>query len=608
MANIIREGVLDSDPINRDLKNFLWRVHKELKYSVPSAMQYDMCDYIQQARPVDDQGAREILMGFRGVAKSHVTTCAATWKLRRDRAKRVLVTSATGRFAGLISTFAWQMVNNFDWLADMKPRTDQRRSAIGFDVGGAPAANQHESFASVPITGQLPGRRATDIIGDDLETPNTSDTEGARTELLQRVSELGGAIILPGGDIHFLGTAQTEDTLYLKLEERGYHIRIYPVLYPHIPSGNKEVDKTRVTTERYGPRLAPFILNRLEANPALAGTSTNPERFTELDIMARKREWGVIEFDRQFLMLLDAGQGRGNPLKLRDIPVMELPVPTLSMPHYLLPSEVQFSPLPVHKLDIQVDAMTGDSQVYAPSKVDIMVPAEEIICFVDPSGGGSDETTWTILGGLLGRVYLLYQGASTDGHSKEVLEQIAKDCKLWRVLTVLVESNFGQGMFGELLGPKFLDIQHPVNIEEARVGKVSKEARIVSTLEPLITDQRLIMRAEVLRRDFTESIAYEHVEAAKRKYHRLTYQLTRITKQKGALKHDDRVDGLAGGAAHFIGVLQRRIAEAAQAGRVQAHDIEVEKMVAARVAQGLPTFGYQDKGPTLGKPTRRPKK
>lgn len=590
--------------MNRDLKNFLWKVHKELGYTVPSPLQYDFCDFLQA--PSAETGAREILMAFRGAAKSHTTTVAGVWKLRRDRTKRVLVTSATGRFASLISTFAWQMITGFDWLADMKPRTDQRRSAIGFDVGGAPAANQHESFASVPITGQLPGRRATDIIGDDLETPNTSDTEGARTELLNRASELGGAIILPGGDIHFLGTAQTEDTFYLKMEERGFHIRIYPVLFPYLPTGDKEVDKGRATTTRYGPRLAPFILNKLEANPQLAGTSTNPERFSEADIMQRKKQWGLIEFERQFLMLLDAGQGRGNPLKLRDIPVLELPEPDPTKKEYLLPAELEFAAIPSQMLDIPVDGLTGDCQVYAPSKVDVWVPAEEVICWIDPSGPGKDETTWTIMGGLQGRTFLLHQGYSTDGHSNDVMKAIAKDCKKWRVQTVKIESNFGQGMFGELLAPELKLIDALCSIEDVRQGKVQKEARIISTCEPVVTGHRLIIRAEVLRLDWT--VDYEHVELALRRYYRLTYQLTRIIKQKGCLKHDDRADGLAGGIAHFIGVLQRMLEEAAQAGRVQAHDIEVAKMVEARLAQGLPTFGYFPDKTRIGKPTPRRRK
>jgi hypothetical protein len=601
MSNLVRRGSLDSDPMNKDLRNFLFKVHQTLGYTAPSQLQYDMAEMIQSPSP--ETGARRILMGFRGVSKSHISTTAAIWKLRRDRTKRVLVTSATGRFASLISTFAWQMVSEFDWLADMKPSSTQRRSAIAFDVGGAPVATQHESFSSVPITGQITGRRATDIIGDDLEVPNTSDTETARADLLKRASELSGAIILPGGDIDLLGTAQTEDSFYLKMEERGFTIRIYPALYPHLPTGVPEMDKDLVTTKRYGSRLAPLILNALEANPALAGTSTNPERFSEVDIAARRRAWGLTEFERQFLMLLDAGKGRGNPLKLRDIPVMELKRPALGE-EFKVPAEVDFQALPIHTVNgIDVDAMTGDSVLFGPSRTDIYLKPEEMVCYVDPSGEGKDETTWTIAAGLQGRVFVVHQGYSTEGHTAQVLKLIAADCKLWEVQTVEVESNFGQGMFGELLHPHLQDIGHSCAIEDIRQGKVSKEKRIVETLEPLITDHRLILSADVLRRDFT--VDYEHLEEDERRYHRLTYQLTRMTKNKGAVKHDDRVDGLSGVARHFIGMLLRQLAKKNEDARLKGIEAEIEKMIDERRRQGLPLHGLEAGRPALGRPSKR---
>ena len=606
MANIVRYSSLDMDPINQDLKNCLWKVHKTLGYTAPSEIQYEFCDLIQYSEGIEPgTGARLILMGFRGVSKSHVTTVSGVWFLRRDRTENVLVTSATGRFASLIATFAWQMVDQFDWLADMKPMTTQRRSAIEFDVGGAPLAQQHASFASVPITGQITGRRFSRGIGDDLETPNTSDTELARSDLLTRASELGGALVKPGGHIYLLGTAQTEDTFYLKMEERGYTIRIYPILFPHLPSGDKELDKTRVTTARYGSRLAPFILRQLEGNPLLAGTSTNPERFSEVDIRQRRREWGLTEFERQFLMLLDAGLGRGNPLKFKDIPVMEINPPSPTKQHFLLPSVIEFRPLPAFKIEgIQVDSMTGDSTLYGPSRAEVEAPVEEVAMHIDTSGEGDNETTWTIGAELLGRVFVPFQGSSLEGHTAEVLESIAKDAKRWRVTTILIESNFGQSMFGELLRPKLEEIDHPCEIIEVRAGLVSKEQRIVQTLEPLVTDQRLILGAELLRGDFT--VEYEHVEEAKRRFYRLSYQLTRVNKTKGCLKWDDRIDGLAGVCAHFIGVLLRKLTEAAEMGRVRKMDAEIDHMIETRDAQGLETYGAKiNKGPRLGRPHSR---
>jgi hypothetical protein len=581
--------------------NFLWKAWKTIGLPQPTPLQYDFCEYLDSGGIGLDparEGDRKILMAFRGASKSYVTTAFAVCKLRRDRTERILVTSATAKFAGGIATFAYSMVRGFDWLADMKPGNDQRQSALAFDVAGAPQAKD-ESFASEGIFGQITGRRATTIIGDDLETPNTSETETARADLRKRVGEFG-AIILPGGSIYLLGTAQTEDTIYKEYaEEKGFELRIYPIVYP-TPS----IDPKQDELVKYGPRLAPMIAKGLEANPELAGTSTEPSRFTELDIAARRKLWGKTEFDRQFKMFLDAGVGKGNPLKLRDLVVMELGAPKATDPHLLLPSEVTYNPMPANRWDIKVDALTGDSHLYAPSHTDIWVPAEEIVCFVDPSGEGNDETTWTIGAGLLGRVFVLFQGASTDGHSSDVMKAIAADCKRWRVQTVKVESNFGQGMFGELLQPHFSDIQHPVAIEDERVGQVSKEKRIVATLEPLTTDHRLVVSADLLRRDF--EVDYEDIEAAKRRYHRLTYQITRMTKQKGCVPFDDRVDSLAGLAKHFVGVLQRQLAKASEDGKVRAIEREAEEMIALRKAQGLPLFGLDRHERVLGRPTPRP--
>jgi hypothetical protein len=485
------------------------------------------------------------------------------------------------------------MVNEFDWLGDLKPRPHQRQSALAFDVNGAPAAKD-ESFCSESIFGQITGRRASLIIGDDLETPNTSDTEGIRQELRKRMGEFG-AIILPGGDIYLLGTAQTENTIYKEYaEEKGYELRIYPIVYP-----TPDPDPKKDELLKYGHRLAPFVAEPLALNPELAGTSVEPSRFNEADIRARRLEWGGIEFDRQFKMFMDAGAGKGYPIKIRDLVVLELPVPSKALP-LKLPSEIVFDRSPSCKIeDIKVDALTGDSTLYGPLRTDVYLPAEEVTCYVDPSGEGNDETTWTIGAGLLGRCFVLYQGASPEGHTKEVMAQIAKDCVTWGVQLVKVESNFGQGMFGELLQPHLRTAGSSAAVEDERQGKVQKEKRIVETIEPLASSNRLVIRAQVLRDDF--EVDYPDVEAAKRRYFRLTYQLSRMTKQKGCVPFDDRADGLSGLAKHFVGVLLRQLENAKEQGTARALDAEVEKIIQTRRQQGLPLFGLDKKSTPFGR-------
>lgn len=584
-----------TDPLKADFKNFLWKVWHDLGLGDPSPLQYDFADYLQYRGQVDNEvGSRLALLAFRGAAKTYVTTAFAVWRLYCDpENEKVLVTSATAKFAGAIATFAFQLITTLPWLGHLRPRSDQRQSALAFDVNGARPSKDY-SFSSESIFGQITGKRATLIIGDDLETPNTSDTEGNRAALRKRIGEFG-AIILPGGDIIYLGTPQVEATIYRDLaEEKGYELRIYPILFP-VPSGDPKKDEVR----RYGSRLAPFLAKQLTANPDLAGTSTEPSRFTEADIFSRRTEWGATEFDRQFRLLLDAGAGRGNPLKLRDLIVLEIPQPSEGK-LVRLPTDISWSPLPVAKWEgIEVDALTGDSQLYAPVKAEEWVEANSVHCHVDPSGEGEDETTWTIGAEFGGRVAILCQGASVEGHTPETMTAICKACKAWGAQTLSVESNFGQGMFGQLLRPVMQDeVKHPCSIEDVRTGAVQKERRIVETLEPVTTSHRLMVNATLLRNDFF--VDYDHVEEGKRRYYRLTYQFTRMTRKRGCVKHDDRVDGWAGCVSKFIGVLQQALKEAAKAGRVKAIEEEAESIIEARRAAGLPLFGLENK-PKFGR-------
>jgi hypothetical protein len=595
MANIVTRASLMGDPLNY-FPNFLWKCWRTIGLPDPTALQYDFAAYLMEglwdqlvaAAGEGDQYARRlILMAFRGASKSYVTTAFAVYLLRLNREELVLVTSATSGYAGGIATFAWQMVSNFDWLADLKPSNEQRRSAQAFDVAGCPPAVKDESFASESIFGQITGRRATRIIGDDLETPNTSETEGKRSQLRARMGELGGAIIKPGGSIYLLGTAQTEQTIYREYhEERGYELRIWPVVYP-TPSDDPKKDELK----KYGPLLAPSIRDALTENPALAGTSVEPSRFTEVDILQRQKEWGLVEFARQFKMFMDAGVGKGNPIHMRDLVVMELGKAPAVGCEFLLPSDITFSPTPAAKLDITVDALTGDSQVYGPLHVDGWIKPEAIFGSIDTSGEGSDETVWTIAAGLLGRVFILWQGSSLEGHTKDTMVRIAKDGKLWGCQSWQVESNFGQGMFAELLQPACADIGYEPEILSERAGQVSKERRIVDTFEPVVTTNRLIINAELLREDF--DVDYEDVEAAKRRYYRLTYQLSRMTRMKGCVVHDDRADSGAMVVARFEGMLRRRLHDAQREGRMRAIEAEGEAMIAERKRQGLPLFGLE---------------
>jgi hypothetical protein len=158
---------------------------------------------------------------------------------------------------------------------------------------------------------------------------------------------------------------------------------------------------------------------------------------------------------------------------------------------------------------------------------------------IDPSGRGADELAWAVVAELNGNFFVLESGGTTQGYSDEVLKVLAMRAERWKVTQVVVESNFGDGMFEALLAP-VLNRVHPCGIEPIRVT-MQKERRIVDTIAPLVQQHRLVMSAELIRKDYREA------ERDPEKGHQrsLMYQLSRITTERGALVHDDRIDALS---------------------------------------------------------------
>jgi hypothetical protein len=136
-----------------------------------------------------------------------------------------------------------------------------------------------------------------------------------------------------------------------------------------------------------------------------------------------------------------------------------------------------------------------------------------------------------------------------------------------------------------------------------RAGQGFKEARIVQHLEPVMTGHRLVINAEILRRDF--NVGYD-VEDAKKRFYRLTYQLTRMQKAKDAVKHDDRVEGLANLCKEFSFVLRRNEEQIEEDLKTKEIWEEYRKMEEYRRKHGLPPinpnteYGQRGRGGLIG--------
>lgn len=90
-----------------------------------------------------------------------------------------------------------------------------------------------------------------------------------------------------------------------------------------------------------------------------------------------------------------------------------------------------------------------------------------------------------------------------------------------------------------------------IDIEEVRAN-VRKEDRIIDSLEPVMNQHRLVIDKQVIEWDY-KSNPDEAPE--KRLMYMLFYQMGRMCREKGAIKHDDRLDCLAQGVKYFTDAL-----------------------------------------------------
>jgi len=504
----------EDEALKSDFRNFLYIVYQHLGLLSPTPIQYDIALFLQHGPD------RIIVEGFRGVGKSWITAAYVLWLLYCDPNLKILVVSASQERAKMFTQFCQRLIKEMPILQHLQPRPDQRDSALMFDVNGADV-DQSPSVRAVGITGNMTGGRADVIVPDDVEYPKNSFTELQRQKLAEAVKEFD-AILKPNGKIRFLGTPQCEMSLYNTLATRGYQIRVWPARYP---------DENKLGY--YGSNLSPMIQDALRADPKLKGKPTEPTRFPELELVKREASYGRSGFDLQFMLDTRMSDLHRFPLRLTDLVVMYCNAKAA-------PQKVLWGPSPEKVWnDLPNLGFSGD-RFYGPMQTQgDCIDFQGALMTIDPSGRGRDELAYTVTKMLNGYIYLLDVGGMLGGATDENLKRLVEKAKAYGVNQVLIESNFGDGMFTALLSPHF-ERSYPVGIEEINVTG-QKELRIIDTLEPVFTQHRLIVDIECIRRDYESVQKYDDDVALT---YSLFYQMTRITRDRGALVHDDRLDAL----------------------------------------------------------------
>ena len=532
----------------KDFRNFLYIVWKHLNLPDPTDLQYDIADFMQHGPK------RSLIMAFRGVGKSWICSAYAVHQLLLDPTKNILVVSASKNRADDFSTFTLKIIHDIPVLQGLIPKKDQRFSKIAFDVGPAPAAHA-PSVKSLGISSQLTGSRADIIIADDIEVPNNSATQGMRDKLDEQVKEFE-AILKPldTSRILFLGTPQCEDSIYNKLRERGYNARIWTSEYP----------SEDLVVKNYDNDIAPFITEKITKESI--GTTTEPSRFSDVDLEERKLSYGRTGYALQFMLNPRLSDADRYPLKINDLIVADVNID-------LAPEKILWSSDKDNENKDLPNVGLGGDRFHKPFKIlGDMVEYTGSVMSIDPSGRGKDETGYAVVKMLNGQLFVPSAGGLKGGYDTQTLKQLVGIAKDNKVNKIIIESNFGDGMFMELIKPLFLTT-YPRSIEEVRHNK-QKELRIIDVLEPVLNQHKLIICPSVILKDYKSSQSYPIEHQAK---YMLIYQLSRITKDKGSLINDDRLDALSIAVNYWVEQMNQDVDDNINSRKQELLDQELTK-------------------------------
>ncbi|OSI20084.1 phage terminase large subunit [Bradyrhizobium canariense] len=568
-----------------EFDDFLVDVIEDLMGFVCTEVQIDIGEYIAHGPKY------RMVQAQRGQAKTTITAAYAVWRFIHDPSTRVLIISAGDTQATEIANWVIQIVNGMPELACLRPdRANGDRSSVeAFDIHYTlKGPEKSPSLACIGITSNMQGKRADLLIADDIESQKNSQTQMQRARVQHLTLDF--ASICSNGDIVYLGTPQSIDSLYNGLPGRGYDIRIWPGRYP-----------TAEELPGYGTYLAPFVRKRLLADPSLQtgggpvgdrGKAIDPVLLGE-DILCKKEiDQGAAYFQLQHMLSTTLSDAARFPLKLANLRVLAYD------------REQKRAPMTLNF------ARTDAAQIMLPTGLPIKDRLYRVLSgedfgeitgfhmYVDPAGGGQngDELAYAVTGFCAGRVFLVDVSGIHGGYDDLQLDWLTAAAVKWKPRQISIEENFGKGALSKAWQPRLLKalraVNHSVGIEDVWESG-QKELRIIDVLEPLIGSGKFVVHEDLLREDWD---ACQKYAADTRSTFSWLWQMSRVTRDKGALIHDDRLDAIAGSARHWVDM----VALDEDKSKAAAKDEAYRKLMSNPLGDGRKLPGH------LGKSFRAP--
>jgi hypothetical protein len=518
-----------------------------------TAMQEDIATFM-----VDGPRLR-MVMAQRGEAKSTLAALYAVWRIIQRNQTRVLIVSGGEKQASEVATLVVRLIGVWDILEYLRPdrQAGDRSSIEAFDVHfSLKGLDKSPSVACVGITSNLPGKRADVLIADDIETTKNGLTSTQRGQLLHLTKEFTS--ICSHGDILYLGTPQTKDSVYNGLRGRGFCTRIWPGRFPT----NDEIEK-------YGDKLAPYLRERIVADPGLQtgggidgkrGRPADPDRFDEHALCEKELDQGPEGFSLQYMLDTSLSDEARQQLRLSDLVVA-------NFDHDLLPEVIIYQAAQSNAVTLAPDFPVPMTKMYHPLIPDCaFVKPKDTIMYIDPAGGGADELGFGVTTAVGPYIHLLDVGGLRGGLSTENIATLISVIKEFNITTVKCESNMGHGLF---------EINLRAELEKAEITTVGvlgeystgqKERRIIDSMVSAMQRHKVIVHKRVFESD--AKYGKQH-SLEKRNNYSFFAQLNNITTDRGSLVHDDRLEAAAGAIRHWKGVLALDDQKAAEARKLE---------------------------------------
>lgn len=402
-----------------------------------------------------------------------------------------------------------------------------------------------------------------------VETQRNSMTQPMRDNLLSQTKEFAAICIT--GRILYLGTPQTKDSVYRKLPQRGYNVRVWTGRYPT----NKELERYGV-----GVNIAPEIMEALLKDSTLQtgggitgdrGKPTDPDHISEEILQAKELEYGEEGFALQYMLDTTLSDEARTKIKLSDLIVYggnSIKVP--EMLYHTQDSSKQIKGL------LELNPAISSSIMYEAVGVsDTHIDFDHKMMIVDPAGNGQggyggDEISFALGGATNSYIHWISVGGFSGGFAEDNIIAMIHEMLMYKTYDLRIERNTGAGAVTALFLAQLDKLKLLCNVEpdnemvknlclslgiqpivlREELGKFGvqdyfstgqKELRIINTISPMTRRHKIVVHTNALERDWYFCMRHS---PEKRNSFSAFYQMANITTDRNSLVHDDRLDCL----------------------------------------------------------------